>query len=270
MWYFEYIGLKKAKKDVESDTDLEQNLQQYENITDIKLADRYLTYLKEIDSYQKDRRVTIENKNSQLVGQASIVTSIFALFVPLLLDGFKDLSWAVKVSLTVVFVFIMFHYLMTIFHAIKTLKINKYSYATRSASSVTKASRAKNEIEFLNEEINDLVIIVNQASPVDNIKGENLILGTRCFEIANFGFGLLTFMIIVSSFLIEEDSSEIKISNIKELKMTVIDTVKVKAYSIQQNSITPNKSVKDSLKTKADNVKNNDTINPNGVSTKKP
>lgn len=231
--YLDYIGITKPKEEVQEDT----SVQSYSPIGNIQTAERFLTYLKEIDNYQKDRRATIENKNSQLVGQASIVTSIFALFIPLLFDNFNGIPFSIKTIITIIFLIVLFHYLLTIFHAVKTLKINKYKYATRSTSTVTKPARAITELDFLNEEISDLVYIVNQTAPIDNIKGENLILGSRCFEIANFGFGLMTFFIVLSTFAIKKETSEIKIKNPEEIKLTLPDTINTKIHFINKNGI---------------------------------
>lgn len=229
--YLKYIGLI-----TDNDSDENQKNQQanYKSTQDIKVAERYLAYLKEIDHYQKDRRETIENKNSQLVGQASIVTSIFALFVPLLIDSFNEASTFIKIPLSLVFLFVLTHYLLAIFHAIKTLKINRYRYSTRSTSTITKLNRQDSELGFLNEEIEDLVYIVNQTVPLDNLKGANLIFGTRCFEIANFGFGFLTFLIIVSTFAINKDITEIKVQNLKDIKISIPDTINTNILNEQR------------------------------------
>lgn len=232
--YLDYIGITKPKEEEQQE---ETSFQSYNPIGNIETAERFLTYLKEIDTYQKDRRATIENKNSQLVGQASIVTSIFALFIPLLFDSFDGISFSIKTIITIIFLIVLFHYLLTIFHALQTLKINKYKYATRSTSTITKPNRAISELEFLNEEISDLIYIVNQTAPIDNSKGENLILGSRCFEIANFGFGLMTFFIILSTFAIKKETPEIKIKNPEEIKLTLPDTITTKMDFINKHII---------------------------------
>jgi hypothetical protein len=228
--YLYYIGITNSNNKTEN----EKKIEIYIPSGDIKIAERYLTYLKEIDNYQKDRRTTIENKNSQLVGQASVVTSIFALFVPLLFDNFDGITNSFKILITVIFLVVLFHYLLAIFHAIKTLKINKYKYATRSTSTITKPQRAVTELDFVNEEISDLIFTVNQTAPIDNLKGENLILGSRCFEIANMGFGLMTLLIILSTFTIKKEVSEIKISNPQEIKLTIPDTLNTKIHFINK------------------------------------
>ena len=158
--YFKYIGLNQADSKAVT-------IQPFVNTTDLKVAEKYLDYLKELDNYQKERRTIIEGKNSQLVGQASIVTSIFSLFVPLLVDKFNDLSWWISIPFSIIFLFVLSHYLLTILHSIKTLKIDKYNYPTRSTSTITKASRATNELDFINEEIKDLIYIIILISKFD-------------------------------------------------------------------------------------------------------
>lgn len=217
--YFKYIGLNQADSKAVT-------IQPFVNTTDLKVAEKYLDYLKELDNYQKERRTIIEGKNSQLVGQASIVTSIFSLFVPLLVDKFNDLSWWISIPFSIIFLFVLSHYLLTILHSIKTLKIDKYNYPTRSTSTITKASRATNELDFINEEIKDLIYIIDKASPFDNDKGQNLIFATRCFEIANIGFGILSIAIIVSTFFFRKETPEVKVKNINEIHLDSTDTVK--------------------------------------------
>lgn len=230
--YLTYIGIIKIKEEGQG-----RQVHNYKPSGNLKIAERFLNYLKEIDSYQKDRRSTIENKNSQLVGQASIVTSIFALFVPLLFDSFDGIPLPIKIIITLIFLIVLFHYLLTIFHALQTLKINKYKYATRNTTTITKSTRAITEVDFLNEEINDLIYIINQTAPIDNKKGENLILGARCFEIANFGFGLLTFLIILSTFIMEKQTAEVRLKNPEEIKLSVPDTISTKIHFIKNVQI---------------------------------
>jgi hypothetical protein len=194
--YLKYIGLKIERCETNPEC------KNYVPEESMELAERYLAYLKEMDIYQIDRRNTIETKNSQLIGQASIVTSIFSLFVPLLLDNFYSLPVLSKIIITIIFLIVLGHYLLTIFHATKTLEIDKYRYPNRSTSTVTKKERALKELDFINDEINDLIHIVDKAAEIDNKKGENLIYATRCFQVANFGFGFLTCVIIFVAFSI--------------------------------------------------------------------
>lgn len=227
--YFEYIGLKRDTSEIPT-------VETYKPLKKGKkeVTEKYLEYLKEIDYYQKDRRTTIETKNSQLVGQASIVTSIFSLFVPLLIDKFNDFSLWVSIPLCMLFLLIMVHYLLTIIHSIRTLEINKFKYPTRSTSSITKKKRATTEIDFLNEEIRDLIYIINHSTAIDNNKGQNLIFGTRCFKIANIGFGILTIAIIISAFFFQKETPEVKIKNIDEIHLIVLDSTKNYIINLQK------------------------------------
>jgi hypothetical protein len=59
--------------------------------------------------------------------------------------------------LVIIIGFVLFHYLVTIIHSIKTLQINHYPYFAGSTNTVTKAERANNEEDFIKEEIENLV-----------------------------------------------------------------------------------------------------------------
>ena len=224
--YLVYIGLlKKESSTNQSQTPIQNN---YVPSSIIKVAERYLSYLKEISNYQKDRRTTIENKNSQLVGQASIVTSIFALFVPLLINSFSGINLWVKIIISFVFILVLFHYSLSLYFAFKTLKIKNYRYPTRSTTTLTKSNRANSELKFINTEIEDLIYIINHTTPLDNQKGENLIYGARSFELANFGFGIMTILIILSTFVMKKEVQELKINNLKEINLSIPDTFNTK------------------------------------------
>jgi hypothetical protein len=240
--YLIYVGLEqrlnKSAKQKETETDKTPIIKQtYISSKDIKVAERYLTYLKEIHDYQRDRRTTIENKNSQLVGQASIVTSIFALFVPLLIDNLHEITIWIKLPLSILFITVLFHYLLSILHAIKTLTVDKYKYPSRSTISVTKDDRKENELDFINSEIEDLIYIINNTTPIDNIKGSNLIYGARCFKIGNIGFGIMTLLVIISTFTLNKETSEIKIKNLKDLKIQIPDTLNARIIDLKQKDI---------------------------------
>lgn len=225
--YFEYIGLIKEEPEKVS-------VPEFKAAKSKEVAQRYLDYLKEINHYQNERRIAIENKNAQLVGQASIVTSIFSLFVPLLIDKFNDFSLWISIPLCLLFLLIMMHYLLTIIHSIRTLEINRFKYPTRSTTSLTKEKRATTEFAFLNEEIADLIYIVNHSTPIDNDKGQNLIFATRSFKIANIGFGVFTFAIIFVSFFFKNETPEMKIKNLDEIHLIIPDTTKNYIINLQK------------------------------------
>ena len=128
--YLVYIGLLEKKSSENQGQSPIQNT--YVPSRKIKVAERYLSYLKEISNHQKNRRAAIENKNSQLVGQASIVTSIFSLFVPLLINSFSSINLWVKIIISFVFILVLLHYSLSLYFAFKTLKIKSYRYPTRS------------------------------------------------------------------------------------------------------------------------------------------
>jgi len=235
--YLVYIGLLKKENSTNQVQIPVQN--NYVPSSTIKVAERYLSYLKEISNYQKDRRTTIENKNSQLVGQASIVTSIFALFVPLLINSFSSINLWFKIIISFVFILVLFHYSLSLYFAFKSLKIKNYRYPTRSTATLTKPNRANSELKFINTEIEDLIYIINHTTPLDNQKGENLIYGARSFELANFGFGIMTILIILSTFVMKKEVQELRINNLKEINLSIPDTLNTKLIDFKTiNSLT--------------------------------
>lgn len=260
--YLIYIGLKeKPKKHLvqENETDEIPIIREiYSPITDQKVAERYLSYLKEIHEYLRDRRAAIEDKNSQLVGQSSIVTSIFALFIPLLINNLNCLTLWIKILLSLLFLFVMFHYLISIIHAIKTLTVEKYSYPHGATSTVTKSDRKENEIDFINSEIKDLVYIINNTTPLDNIKGNNLIYGARCFKIGNIGFCIMTIFVIFSTFTLKGETPELTTKNLNDFKFEIPDTLNIRIIDLHLNDTFTIKI--DSLKNRIHLKKLNDKI----------
>lgn len=225
--YFKHIGLVKDEpQDVTAKT--------YTSTTDKDTAIRYLDYLKELDQNQRDRGTTIENKNSLMIGQASIVTSIFALFIPLLVDKFNEINIYLLLGLSIVFLLVLGHYLLSIIHAIQTLLINKYPYKARSIITITKEDRANDELGFLNEEISDLVSSLDHNREMNDRKGGNLILAARCFRIANIGFATMAFLIIISAFFMrhQQTPKEIKVTNFNDLKFITTDTSNIKVTNL--------------------------------------
>lgn len=237
--YLKYIGLEDTFStilNIKKQSNNQRIVKEfYEPSTELRVAERYLTYLKEIHKYQRERRTTIENKNSQLVGQASMAISIIALFIPLLIGNLNSVILWLKVILLLFFLIIILHYILSISHAVKTLAVDNYEYPSRSTKSVTKTDRKETEIDFINSEIEDLIYIINQTTSNDNIKGSNLIYGARCFKIGNIGLGIMTILIVISTFSLKKETPEIKIQNLNELKLEIPDTLKTNILDLHLN-----------------------------------
>src|SRR5690606_22095127 len=134
------------------------------------------------------------------------------------------------------------------------LEINRFKYPTRSTSSLTKETRATTVIDFLNGEISDLIYIINHSAVIDNNKGQNLIFATRCFKIANVGFGILTVTIIISSFFFKKDTPEVIIKNIDEIHLANPDNTRSYIINLQKLD-TINVKVDDTLNINTDQLK---------------
>ncbi len=225
--YWEYIGL--AKESLHKKRNLD-----YKPTKNRKLLDKHLIYLKELNETHSKRMLNIENKNSQLVGQASIVISIFALFIPLLLTYFKSINDWFLILIVLFFISVLFHYILTIHHSIKTLEINKYPYSMGSVTNITKDDREKTEKEFIKMEIFDLVSTIEHNISTTSNKGENLIYASRNFKLANILFALFASSIIFSSFFINHKTQEIKIN---EINPEIINTIKNKIIGQNNNKL---------------------------------
>lgn len=208
--YFENTGLKEIQVN-------NPEQEKYIPTKDKEIAKGYLKYLEDLFNYQKSRQETIENKNSQLLGQASIVISIVAFFIPLFYEKFGDISPLFKWTVVISFVSAVFHYSMTIYNAGLILQINKYPYSNGRTRTITKESRATNEIDFLNEQIGDLVYAINNNIIQNNKKGNSLINAGYCFKIGNFIFLVFTLILLFGSINKIEKTPEVKITNFKDI-----------------------------------------------------
>jgi len=217
--YRDYFGIKKEEHPT-------QRAFQYNPTIVPGLQKRHLDYLRDLYNLNKKRQGVIESKNSQLVGQASIIISIFALFIPLLIGKLINLNIIVLFVLILVFILILFHYILTIYHSTKTLEINRYKYSNPSIVTVTDANRATTENDFINEEIEDLIKGIENNTAQTNRKGENLIFATRSFRFASIVFAIFTLLVIGASFFITSEPQEMKVNGINK---SIIDTLDSKA-----------------------------------------
>lgn len=213
---------------------MSETIQKYKRQKDLDLAKSHLQYLKELDEFQKNRQQNIENKNSQLVGQASIIVSIIALFVPLLINEIDNINTALLIILGSGFLFIIYNYSYSIIYAIETLQINKYPYQTRSTLTLTKENRSESEIEFINDEIEDLVSSINHNTNQNNKKGTNLINATEKFRIGTISVAFFTLVVIIVGITKEDNNSQkINITNIDKKVVNSIDSAIVEQLKNQ-------------------------------------
>ncbi len=187
--YVDYLHLKREEV-------VDVQIPEYKKVKKLELAKLHLSYLKEQSQFQRDRQTNIENKNAQLVGQASVIVSIITLFVPLIIDKLSSLNFFFFLAIIFGFLFVLIHYLIAIIHAIKTLQINHYYYSSRSTRTLTKSDRATNQGSFYHEEISDLIFSIEKNALQNNRKGRNLVFATRSFRIATVGLVIFAVSII--------------------------------------------------------------------------
>lgn len=173
----------------------------FEFVDHIDLKKEYLIAL---DTQEASRQTIIESKTSQLIGQAGIIFSLLSLFISNYFSKFKDLPITIQLVFIFLFVIILFLYLTTIFQATKYLNVKKYSYAQRSVSTVM--SKFNNDNAFKVEEIKDLIYSIERNTKVNNQKCNNLIYAYRSFKIATIGVGVLSILLILSGYFVNNNS----------------------------------------------------------------
>ena len=208
--YLEFIGFGK--------NETPYRREKYAVHKDLKMAKSHLKYLEDLKQTQDNRQQTIEAKNSQIMGQSSIVISIVSLFIPILATQFEGLAFYVKIPLILVFLFLVIHFIISLHHALKTLQVDKTRYMEGSTSTVTKENRATSEKEFIDEQIKDLVLIINYNNSVTNLSASNLVFASRNFRIAIMSFLFFILSLMISFFSLKETISKVVITNIKDLK----------------------------------------------------
>ena len=174
----------------------------------------HVDYLKLILDFEKSRGVAIENKLSQLTGQSSIVLSLLALFIPIMIDKFEEQTvW--KIFTIILFLFCFLAFVIAIFHSTKTLDIKNFSYSTGNSATVTKEFDEANGFE--KEFVSDLISSLNRNSSVDNQKGNILLFAQRSFRTGIILVGLLGIFLTLNLFTRGQNENTVRILNQVEL-----------------------------------------------------
>lgn len=213
----------------------------------LELLKIYRTYLIDLRQNQDSRLNTIESKNSQLIGQSSIVISIVALFIPLFINNLNTLNVWVKIPMITLFIGLILHFILTILHASKTLEIDKSKYMTGSTKTITKADRSTTEGTFINNENKDLVRIINHNNKIINRTASNLVYASRCFKIAIIGFLFFSFFLLTTILVVRKQPETITISNINELKGNSCEPLREDLIYENQNLKKQLRSINDRL-----------------------
>lgn len=172
----------------------------YQPVADLEVAKEYLVFLQKLEDAQNSRLQTIEGKIAQLIAQSSIIVSISALFVPLLSDKFSTLPIVLVVIIILAFGTILTVYLLSIYKSCETLLIHKFRFSRQSVHSVIKQNRPTNVADFVNQQNEDLVYLLQVNESIINEKGTSLIKAAESFRRGNIMLGVFT--ILVSVFLV--------------------------------------------------------------------
>ncbi|UPK68305.1 hypothetical protein [Chitinophaga filiformis] len=216
--YLYYFGLKKNWTD--------ENNQGF-NYTkvDDDTTKEHLRYLKELIQTENERQNSIESKTSQLVGQCGLIFSLLGLFVPVYFDKFIDFSLAIKIVLLLPFLSSFLFYILAIIKAIENYNITKYRYISGSVQTVI---NRKTKDDFINSEINDLLLAIKINTQLNNKKGTNLLHAFRSFRFANVCIAILGLFIGSLMLFYRKPPDDNKLINRKiekmESRLNLLDT----------------------------------------------
>jgi hypothetical protein len=176
-----------------------------------------IEYLKKLVDDVDRRREIIENKTGQIFGQASIVLSIVALFIPLIPDQLQDISFYQKLVILLFFFLTTACFLRAIWLSSNTLLIDKSNFANTSTSTTTKQNRTRSVDAFLKEYKSDLIYIANKNNELINQKGTTLIKAGKIFRIGLLLLAIFIAIISIAISLKKEEPSKVQITNLDSL-----------------------------------------------------
>lgn len=202
--YFGYIGLYNES--------YESRKEKYEPVNE-DVAQSFLEYVTDLDKKQSQRLETIETKTSQLIGQSSVVLSLIGLFIPLFFDKLNDLPAIWKIILILGFTITVFHFVLSIWQALKMFEVDKTRFMNGATSTITKKTRHLKKNGFINEQINDYIRIVNHNNSATNKIAGNLVYASRCFKIGIISLSFFIIIIISASFFIKDKAQQVLIVN---------------------------------------------------------
>jgi hypothetical protein len=214
-----------------------------EYIYNIELADKQLEYLKERFNYEEQRQSILDNKLSQITGQAGIIFGIVGLFIPLFYGSLAQLPIFLKIVLTILLLISFISFIGSIICSAKSLNIGKFSYSTTSTNTVLKNHQSKQE--FITEEINDLIYSIKHNLELNNKKGTYLNKAHFGFKTGIISIGILSIFL----FFQKPDDQKIFIEN-----QILIEKIEKSLDSIHNDLKAISYSIEESKRFKADSI----------------
>lgn len=164
-------------------------------VRDLEKLKSHRDFLKSIEADENSRLTTIENKTSQLVSQTALIFALLTLFIPIIIDKIE------LVYLRAAFLFLLFFvftfYLLTIHNAAKNYNVKNFIYG-RSSPEEVENYKDKTNIQFLANDIKNLLITIPINIETNNKKATNVIYSYNSFRLANILTGVLAFLLCVS------------------------------------------------------------------------
>lgn len=183
-------------------------------------------FLKSIFDGEDKRKNSIENKTAQLLSHTSIIFAFFSLASTFFIGRVIGYNKIILILFIVLLFITMFFYVTVIYYAIKNYRITKFKYSFPNHKNVL--TNKGNNIEFMKEEIKDLLYCIDKNIEINNQKGTNLDTACDFFRYAFLCSALLVFIVIGLVLLLPiKDNNIIEIDKPIETKI-MNPTVNVK------------------------------------------
>lgn len=157
-----------------------------------ELQDDYIRYLDRLFEFQETRQSTLDNKMTQVLGQTGVVFTLITIFAPFLYGNLEGYSTCVKWLFFGVFIAALICFITSILFASKTLNVKNYNYMVGNVSTIKKDHKDKSD--FIDEEINDLIMSVEYNINTNNSKGDSLITSQKFFT---YGIGIISLLVVL-------------------------------------------------------------------------
>ena len=186
-------------------------------------AEQRRDYLRNLYIEENDRQSIVEGKQSQLLGQSSVILSLVGLFIPMYMDKLSSVTSYLQVALIVIFLLTLFFYFRTIFFSSRHLNAAAANYQRLSAGTVNDHFDSK--AAFHEEEIRDMLTCIDCNKQINDTKVVNLQKAYRNFTIANVCTAILAVSLLGSIFLLPKPGiPEVKVKGpvqVEEIKPQV-------------------------------------------------
>lgn len=206
---------KRAKRQ-----NLKDNYKYIEN-----LSEEHILLLEDIIKDEDNRLTIIENKLALITGQAAVIFTLVGLSA-FVYDELNSINIWLKIIFFVILTYGLCAFIISIFLAGDSLKINDFPYA-RPDINTSLDDQIKDKDTFLKNKVKDLISSIERNTQTNNSKGDLLVKAHQAFVHGIVSSGILGLFIIILSFFNTNEDRPITIKrtdDILNLEKEVRDT----------------------------------------------